>query len=563
MDIFIELSVIIFLATIVSLVMRAMKQPLIVGYIITGLLIGPYLLNLVHSKGTIELFSKIGIIILLFIVGLNLNPKVVKEVGKVSALAGIAQVVLTSIVGFLIAIALGINQVAAMYIAIALTLSSTIIILKLITDKGDINSLYAKIIVGVLIIQDIIASIILLVISTFSSNTSLDLTTLIAITIGKGAILIGVMMLFSQHLLPKLTSYVAQSQELLFLFSLCWGMIIASLFYYVGFSVEIGALVAGVTLASTHYAYEISSRLKPLRDFFVLLFFILLGSQMVISDITHLIIPALILSLFVLVGNPLIVLIIMNLLGFHRRIGLKAGLTVAQISEFSLILATLGMQVGHLDQQTVSLITLVGLITIAGSTYLMMYDDHIFEKFDTLLKYFEFRKSTRASETKGAEYEALLFGYHRAGQDVLHAFNKLKVPHLVIDFNPESINQLESEQIPYKYGDAQDLEFLEELNLHKAKLIVSTIPEFQTNKLLIEKIRAKNKKAVIIVLSQHIPHALQLYEAGANYVTMPHYLSAQYVAKLIADLGLDPKAFQEEKAKHLHYLNKHLASSRV
>jgi Kef-type K+ transport system membrane component KefB len=563
MNIFIELSLIIFIATLVSLIMRTLKQPLIVGYILSGLICGPYALNIITSHDTIELFSKIGIIILLFIVGLNLNPQVIKEVGKVSALAGIAQVVLTSLVGFLIAVALGLSSTAAMYVAIALTLSSTIIILKLITDKGQLNDLYAKITVGVLIVQDIVASIILLFVSTVSANESQDLTTLALITILKGIVLLGTITIVSSILLPRLTAYVAQSQELLFLFSLCWGMCIAAIFYFFGFSVEIGALVAGVTLAGTHYAYEISSRLKPLRDFFVLLFFILLGSQMVITDLSQLLLPAIILSLFVLVGNPLIVIIIMNLLGYHRHIGFKAGLTVAQISEFSLILATLGMQIGHINQETVSLITLVGLITIAGSTYLMMYDDKIFEKFDEALKIFEIRKTKRLEKDTKKDYEAILFGFHRAGQDVLNAFKKLSVPHIVVDFNPESIKQLDEDSIPNVYGDAQDMEFLDELNLHKVKLIVSTIPDFKTNMLLVEKIREKNKKAIIIVLSQHIPHAMQLYEAGANYVSMPHYIGAQYIAKLIAELGLDDKAFSEEKEKHLKYINKHIASSRI
>jgi Kef-type K+ transport system membrane component KefB len=556
MHVFLEIASIIAIATGVSFLMRLLKQPLIVGYILSGIIAGPYLLNIVSAVETIELFSKIGITILLFIVGLSLSPNVVKEVGKVSLTTGVGQVIFTSLIGFGIALILGLDRLAALYTAIALTFSSTIIILKLLSDKGDVNKLYGKIAIGFLLVQDIIATIILIFVSSFAGSTDGNIGLFILMTIGKGVALIAGLMLLSNLVLTRICRYISNSQELLFLFSLAWGMGLACIFYLMNFSVEIGALVAGVTLASTPYANEIGSRMKPLRDFFIVLFFILLGSQMVISDLGSLLIPALILSVFVLIGNPIIVIFLMNWLGYNRKTGFYAGLAVAQISEFSLILATLGFNVGHLSREVLSLITLVGLITIAGSTYLILYSDQIYPKLSGLLKFLEFRKTGRGTGQSAREHSALLFGYDRVGSMFVNAFEKLEQKYLVIDVNPESIQKLEQLEVPALYGDAGDVEFLGDLNLQNIKIAVTTIPDFNTNLLLIDQIRKVNEKAIVIAISHNPGEAKELYLKGASYVVMPHYLGAKYAANMISRLGVKRKEYEAERGKHLAHIYK-------
>ncbi|RJR23779.1 sodium:proton exchanger [Candidatus Microgenomates bacterium] len=557
MDIFIELTVIVLVAALFAVIMRLLRQPLIVGYILAGILSGPYFLNILHSREHIELFSKIGITILLFIVGLNLSPKVIREVGKVSLITGLGQVIFTSAVGFVIAIVLGIDRIAALYVAIALTFSSTIIILKLLSDRGDLHKLYGKISIGFLLVQDIVATIILLLISSFAKGSSTDLLVLILTFLLKGIGLFLLLYLISTYIMPRLSVKLASFQELLFLFSLAWGLGLSSLFHRLGFSVEIGALIAGVALSLTPFAPEIGSRMKPLRDFFIVLFFILLGSQMVLQNFSQLLLPAVVLSLFVLVGNPVIVIVLMNLLGFKRRTGFMAGLTVAQISEFSLILATLGFSVGHLSREVLSLVTLVGLITITGSTYFILYSDKIYPKVEKALKILELKKNSREKTGAGDEFfELVLFGYDRVGRDFVSVFNKLEKKFLVVDFNPASIKKLEDEALPYRFGDASDVEFLEDLGLSQIKLSVSTIPDFETNLLLTKKIKEVNPKAIVIVISHDVKEAEELYGAGASYVVMPHYLGAQYAASLIGRLGTDTSAFKEEKEKHLLYLGR-------
>jgi len=551
MEIFIELSIIIGITLLISGIIRLLKQPLIIGYILTGIIVSPYFLNIVRSTETITVFSQMGVALLLFIVGISLSPKVIKEVGKVSLVTGIGQIIFTSLIGFFISRLLGFSVIVSLYISIALTFSSTIIIMKLLSDKKDLEKLYGKISIGFLLVQDIFVIILLMIVSSFSNNLSIANISLW--TILSGILLIFGFILISIYILPTLLKFFAQSQEFLFLFSIGWGLGLAALFYYMGFSMEIGALIAGITLSTSPFHYEISSKMRPLRDFFIILFFILLGSQMVFGNISQLIIPAIIFSLFILIGNPLIVMILMGLLGYKKKIGFQAGFTVAQISEFSLIFIALGVSVGHLTNEILSLVTIVGLITISGSTYLILYSDKIYPYLSKYLSIFE-RKKVKKEGQKFKDYDIILFGYNRIGYDLLQSFKKLKKKFLIVDYNPETFLELSKKKIDCKYGDVDDEEFLNELNLSKTKMVISTIPEFETSLLLINKIRQINKDSIIIVVSHNIKEAKILYDKGATYVIMPHFLGGSHASKMIDEYKIDINKFLDEKKKHLEQL---------
>jgi Kef-type K+ transport system membrane component KefB len=551
MEVFLELSLIIAITVFTAGLMRLLKQPLIIGYILAGIIVSPYFLNIVKSTETISIFSQIGVTLLLFIVGISLSPRVIHEVGKVSLVTGIGQILFTSLIGFFISRALGFSILVSVYIALAITFSSTIIIMKLLSDKKDTEKLYGKISIGFLLVQDIFAIILLMIISSFSGGLNFGELSFQSLSIG--LLLILGFVFVSIHILPKLSAFFAKSQEFLFLFSIGWGLGLASLFHYIGFSMEIGALVAGVALSMSPFHYEISSKLRPLRDFFIIMFFVLLGSQMVFGSIGQLIIPAIILSLFILIGNPLIVMVLMGILGYKKKTSFQAGFTVAQISEFSLILITLGVAVGHLTGEVLSLITIVGLITISGSTYLIMYSDKIYPYLSKYLGIFE-RKKLIEKRKRSESYNMILFGYNRVGYDLLQSFKKLKNEYLVVDYNPDTIMELSKEGIACRYGDADDEEFLGELNLKESELIVSTIPAFETNLLLIDKIRQDDNKTIIIVVSQNIDEANELYERGATYVIMPHFLGGIHISKMIDEYQLDLNRFLKERKKHLKYL---------
>ena len=556
MDVFSELSLVILLATGVSLLMRVLRQPLIVGHILTGLIAGPYFLNILKAQETLEVLSKLGITALLFIVGLSLSPLIIREVGKVSLITGLGQIIFTSLFGYLILTALGFNTVTSVYLAVALTFSSTIIILKLLTDKGDAEKLYGKIAIGFLLVQDIVAALILVLIPPLAQAQGGQIAGIAVqtLTIGLGTTV--VLFLFSRFFLSKLSAYLARSTELLFLFSIAWGMGLATVFRTLGFSLEIGALLAGITLSATPYSQEVASRVKPIRDLFIVLFFILLGSQLQLGGDASYLMPTIILSLFVIVGNPFIVFVLMNLLGHTRRNSFRAGLTVAQISEFSLILVALGQQVGHLDPTAVTITTLVGMATISVSTYLIIYEEKIYPKIEGWLRYFEIRRVAPPKTVSQEKYDTILFGFHRVGQDFVEAFKDLKRNFLVVDFDPDSIKILEKAGIRYRYGDADDAEFLDELNLGRVGLIVSTVPDLETNLLIAEKAKKKNPAGVVIVVSHTAQEAKELYQAGATYVIMPHYLGAQTAAKLIVEHDTKEKMWEPLREKHLKYLEK-------
>ncbi len=552
-DNFIEISQILVLVSAVSFVVRLLKQPLIVGYIFTGMIVGPFGLSLISSNDNLELFSKIGIACLLFIVGLSLSPKVIKEVGKASLITGVGQVLFTSIIGFAIARMLGITPLAALYVSIALTFSSTIIILKLLSDRGDLDKLYGKVAIGFLLIQDIVATIVLLLVSA-GGNSSEPISVLIFTVLGKGAIVLLGLWLLGMKVLPAITRFAAGSSELLFVFSLAWGLGLGGLFHLIGFSLEIGTLIAGVVMSTTPFASEMSSRMKPLRDFFIILFFVLLGSQMILDTIPQIILPAVVLSAFVLIGNPVIVIILMNILGFRRRTSFMAGLTVAQISEFSLILATLGFSLGHLSKEVLSLITLVGLITITGSTYLILFADGIYKKINRALRFLELKHSSRENAVGDESYDAILFGYGRVGEDYIKSFQSLGLNYLVIDHDPSVAEKLLQTGVKFRFGDLEEFEFLEELPLSRAKLVVAGIPDHGTTQQLVNYVRGVNSKCVLIAISNNVNQALELYQAGASYVIMPHYLGASYGVSLIRKIGLDNEALIVEREKHFKFL---------
>tara|TARA_Y100000310_G_scaffold56206_1_gene51510 strand:- start:3115 stop:4791 length:1677 start_codon:yes stop_codon:yes gene_type:complete len=551
-SVFIELSAIILIAVAVISITRVLKQPLIIGYIVTGIIVSPSFLNLVRSTELITTFSEIGVALLLFIVGLGLNPKTIKETGPVAVITGIGQVAFTASIGFLISKAFGLDTITSVYLAIALAFSSTIIILKLLSDKGDSDKLYGKIAIGFLIVQDIIAIIALMIISSISTGGSIS--SLIFSSLIMGFVLIVALFLIGHFAIPPITKRIAKSQEYLLLFSLGWCFVVAAAFEYFNFSIEVGALLAGVTLSLSPYRQEIASKLKPIRDFFIFAFFIWLGTQVVFTNITQHIPLILILSLFILIGNPIILLFLMGLQGYKKHTSFLLGLVAAQISEFSLILVALGAKVGHISQEVLSIITIVALITIGGSTYFIMYSDRLFHLLSPVLSVFERRSSRPENPVKAKRYEIILFGAHRTGHSILEAFEKKKDSLLIVEHNPDIVSKLAKKGYNCIYGDISDLDLLNEIDLCSAKVFISTVPDLETNHLFMRRVKLCNKKAIILVVANEIDDALDLYKKGAAYVITPHFIGGKHIAEKIQENGLNMKLFFRDQIKHIKHL---------
>ncbi|MBS3150275.1 cation:proton antiporter [Candidatus Woesearchaeota archaeon] len=554
-ELFVELTFIILLALVTSIAANILKQPLMIAYILTGILITSFFVDFVTFSEITLIFSKIGIAFLLFMVGLNLNPKVIKEIGVVATVTGLGQIIFTSLIGFLISFYLGFSVIESLYISVALTFSSTIIIMKLLSDKDDLDTLYGKISIGFLIVQDLVAIFLLMFIPLASNNLEFHI---IALSIIKGILLIFFIWLLSIQILPRITKQIAKNQELLFLFSVGWCFLIASLFFYFGFSIEIGALLAGIGLSMSQYRLEIAYKVKPLRDFFIIIFFIILGSQMHISSVSSIVLPAIVLSLFILIGNPLIVMILMGLLGYTKRNGFLAGLTVAQISEFSLILIALGVNMNHISPQILSLVTLVGLITITASTYMIIYSEKIYPIISRHLEIFEKKNILKDDPKIKRDYEAVLFGYNRIGYNILKSLDRLKIKYIVIDFDPEVIVDLSKNGKRCIYGDADDAELFNDLNLSNIKMVISTIPKIETNSLIIKEVKRKNPNSIVMVTSHVIEDSLKLYNTGADYVIMPHFLGGEYVSKMIEKNRINRKDYSKESKDQISGLKERI-----
>ena len=546
-EIFTEISIIVFIAIIVSLIMKTLKQPLLIGHIITGILVGPYFFNVLGYVDIMHTLAEIGIAILLFMVGIHLNPNIIRDVGKISLVTGLGQVIFTSAIGFIILFLLGFAFTESVYVAIALTFSSTIIIMKLLSDKGDLNALYGKISMGFLIVQDLVAMVLLMIISATAVASGYALLQNVLI----GIVIIILYLIFGYYALPSITKKIADSHEFLLLFAIAWCLAAASLFAFFDFSIEVGALLAGITLSMSPYRKQIGSMLTPIRDFFILMFFILLGSQMIFSNISQYLIPIIILSLFVLIGNVLIVLILMTRLKYTSRTGFLAGLTVAQISEFSLILVGLGFSVGDLSQEILSFVTVIGLITIAGSTYMILYGDKIYSKLAPYLKKLEREDIIENTNLKDQKTDIFLFGGHRTGAYIIEHFLSKKKNFLVVDHDPETIENLKRVNIPVMYGDAQDLTFLSELDIKQAKLIISTIPNHEINMFLLDTIKKLDKTTIFLGTAQKAEDSVELYNAGADFVITPQYLGSFYVSNLVSKNKFDALKYEKEKEKHL------------
>lgn len=526
-NVFVEIAAMLAIVTVIASIGLMLKQPLIVAFIAAGIFLGPSGLSLVEATGEVELLAQMGIALLLFVVGLKLDLHIIRTMGPVALATGLGQVLFTSVFGFLIALALGMSPVAALYVGVALTFSSTIIIVKLLSDKKEIDALHGRIAVGFLIVQDIVVVLVMIGLTALGAGTEADADRLVIemfLVLIKGVAMLAVIALLMKYVLPALTRHLARSSELLVLFAIAWAVMLAAVGHSLGFSKEVGAFLAGISLASTPFREVIGARLVSLRDFLLLFFFIELGSGLELATLGAQVAPALLLSAFVLIGNPIIVMLIMGFMGYRKRTGFLAGLTVAQISEFSLILAALGLSLGHVDRDTVGLITLVGLITISGSTYMILYSHQIYERLAPLLSIFERRQPYREGEYDAEETgrpDVIIFGLGRYGCGIANTLLERGSKVLGVDIDPEVVRTQAGENMQARFGDAEDPEFIETLPIKKVKWIVSTARERDINMSLLKTLRREGFDGRIALTASNSRDAELLEKAGADLVLRP------------------------------------------
>ncbi len=536
-DIFTEMAVLLLLAAAISALGVRLRQPLIVAFIAVGILVGPSVLGWVSANDQIDLLAKLGITLLLFVVGLKLDLHIIRTMGPVALATGLGQVAFTSIIGYFIGLALGMTPIAALYVAVALTFSSTIIIVKLLSDKREVDTLHGRIALGFLIVQDLVVILVMIGLNAFASGSGSSAAYETLNVLVKGIVFLVSVGLVMRFIFPSLLQLLSRSQELLMLFGIAWAVALAALGAMLGFSKEVGAFVAGVSLASTPYRDVLGGRLVSLRDFLLLFFFLDLGARLDISLLGGQILDAIILSVFVLIGNPLIVMIIMGALGYTKRTGFLAGLTVAQISEFSLILGALGLSLGHINAEIMGLITLVGLITISVSTYMILYSHSLYKWLSPWLDIFErhqvYRETDLNSVTEDTTTQVILFGMGRYGRGIAQALRARGCRVLSVDYNPELVRSGDFMGYPVLYGDAEAPEFITSLPLANTQWVVSTPRELHVNKSLIHALRNNGYAGRIAVTAHSFADIKKLEQAGADLILEPFSDAAQDAADRI------------------------------
>lgn len=559
---FAEFAIVISLAAVLGIIATYLRQPPILGYILTGLVIGTSTQFLQAGSGSIELLSKVGIAFLLFTLGLELDISQLRKLGKVALATGLGQIVFTSIFGYLLSIMLGFDSIASLYIAIGLTFSSTIVIVKLLSAKNQLDSLFGRISVGFLLVQDFVAIIILIGLTAFRNIKGESIEGVfysIGQTLLVGAIVGLVIYAFVKLILNPILNSIRHEKEVLFLAAISWALALAAILgsKEIGFSIEVGGLIAGIALSNRFEHLQIESWTKPLRDFFLTLFFVLLGAHIQVDSINNALFPAIVMSVFVLVGNPLIVMIIMGLLGYNKKIGFMTSLAVAQISEFSLILMNFAYsELKQVNNEEITMMTLVGGITMTISSYMIYYNEQIYEKIKDYLSIFEFKKGTNQEDESQIKdnKSIILFGCHRMGRNLLKLIKSAKDDLLVIDFDPRNIGALRNEGFDAIYGDMSDISRYDEFGLEKADIIISTVPSFKENKTLLNYISELKDKPLMIITSSDGATALQLYKLGADFVVYPHLLGSEILTQLVSKKTLT-KRLVLRRRRHMELLN--------
>ncbi len=540
-DPFAELAFLLVIAAVGGAVAVRLRQPVLIAYIIVGIAVGPAGFELVKSHDQVSVLAQIGVSVLLFVVGLKLDLTQVRDIGKVALATGLGQLAFTIIFGFLLILALGKDLVEALYVAVALTFSSTIIIVKLLSDKGELDALHGRIAIGFLIVQDIAVVVAMMAMSALGAGGDAPAWEVAASLLGRilgAAVLMFVLM---RYLIPPLLRSMARSQELLLIFAIAWGTGLAALGEWVGFSKEAGAFLAGFSLASTVYREAISARLSGIRDFLLLFFFVDLGAELDFSTLGAEVLPAVVLSLFVLIGNPLIVMAIMGGMGYRKRTGFLAGLTVAQISEFSIVFIAMGIGLGHVGVEALGLTTLVGIVTITLSTYMILYSQPLYRLLAPVLGVFERRTPFReiAAEAQiGADLrpQVLVLGLGRYGLRLAKRLSAAELRVLGVDCDPDLVRTLAREALPVCFGDGQDPAFLDTLPLGGVQWVISTLPDIDSNRMLLHALAERGFSGEIAVVARDEARGAKLWRAGAPIILYPFRDAVDFAADNIIEI---------------------------
>lgn len=551
-NIFIQLAIILSLSSALGYLTYRLKLPLLIAYLIGGLLLSLLSTFDISKSLAFSFLPDIGIAFVLFLVGMELDLRELKNFGKQILVCGTLQVIISSTLGTFIAQSFGFNLREAMYLGVGLSFSSTLVVVKLLLDRKDLTSLYGKLSVGVLLLEDLLAVIILLGMSTSVGNLTGGFLNFFPIII----FLLKVIFLFvaalfiSRFILSNIFKAVSDSGELLFLTALAWCFGYISLAVWMGFSVLIGAFLAGVALASSPYHFQIQGKIKPMRDFFVSLFFVYLGSRVNFADVSSQIFLILIFVSYAVFFKPIIFLLLFGIFGFRKHTMFKTAINLSQVSEFSMIILLVGFKTGLVSQSALTVIALSSVLSFIASSLMISQGNKIYQVVSTFVAFFERKRSSIIDNSveKKLENHVVVIGAHKVGGEIVRFLKRQNIPLVVLDFNPSQVEILLAKGIPVIYGDMGDPEILDILSLETAKLIISTSPDTADNKTLLEDLKVRHINTPTIVRSETIHQARILYKLGADFVIIPDVLAGEVVLDMIRN-HLNDRDFLKDRPR--------------
>jgi len=540
-----EIGISILVATVLGFVFQIFRQPVILGYLLAGALIGPEIgLKLVSEPANIEVISEIGLILLLFIIGLELNPKKLLSSGRQLIYAGVGQFLLCVLIGIgffrLLGYDLGRGRIDALYLAMLCGWSSTAIVVKLLYDKFELDTLPGRISLGILIFQDLWA-ILILALQPHFMNPQLIL---VMVALVKSVVLLAIGFLLSKYLMRWIFERISKTPEMVVALSIAWCAFMAGMGAWIGLSMEMGALIAGVAISTFPYRIHVTAKVLPLRDFFLTLFFLSIGMKIPIPDPSLLLMSAAIV-LFVIVSRFLTIYPLLSLAGSGRRSCFIASLNLSQISEFSLVVAALGVGYGHIDQRMMSLIIYAMAITSVLSSYFINGNHQTYLVFNRFLEKMGFPLKTKESvmEGDGDHYPVVLLGFHRGARSFTDRIETIAPDLLknilVIDFNLEVLKEVNDRKIKGIFGDISSMDTLEHVHVANAEIILSTIPDMllkeTSNQAIVTICRAVAPNAFIVATADSVDQIEVLKAKGANEVFLPYALIGDHLANIVIE----------------------------
>lgn len=544
-----EIGISILAATALGFVFQLFRQPVILGYLVAGALIGPGIgFKLVSEPANIAVISEIGLILLLFIIGLELNPQKLLSSGRQLFYAGVGQFILCVLMGLgffmLLGYELSKGRIDALYLALFCALSSTAIVVKLLYDKFELDTLPGRMTLGILIFQDLWAILILALQPHFTNPQFM----LVVMALGKSVALLAIGFILSKYLLRWVFEKISKTPEMVVAMSIAWCAFMAGTGAWIGLSMEMGALIAGVAISTFPYSVHITAKVLPLRDFFLTLFFLSIGMKIPVPD-PMLLLTAAVIVLFVIISRFLTIYPILSLAGSGRRTSFIASLNLSQVSEFSLVVAAIGVGYGHIEPRLMSLIIYAMAITSVLSSYFIKGNHEAYLMFERLLSRMGFPSQAKdaAADEQGGHYPVILLGFHRGARAFIDRLETtapdLLKKILVIDFNLEVLQELNDRNVKGVFGDISSRDTLEHAHVAHADVILSTIPDMllkgTNNRSMVTTCRAIAPNAVIVATADSVDQIETLKTCGANEVLLPYALIGDHLAQFVVEACRD------------------------